>query len=543
MAIALRQSAANSTPFNSHSVRVSLGSATQQGSLVLVIASAVLNSDHTIFSADPSGFTRAVIRQRDDVSMAVWFRQNAPPLSSVTVSARHESLAVRVIEFTGVAQANALDRIAIGDAQSSSVSTGTTGTTAQADELLVGAILSQHASTTQSGFTGGLAKLYENVTSSFDDEDNERHRVTVHSGVTSSTGSFGLGARLSSSRDWVAVLLAFRGGSLGPLRMSSKNAPPMIRFGGRGSLTVFGPLVSRNAPAMIRFGGRGWIGPFEYQFLLGGRTGLLIGKGTEYRVESIEGLGGWEVRASDSPFPRGDGDQRGIDLQGARQVLMRVNFDGSPLDLEAGMQRLLAALRPRRDSDQDMYFRLPGMPLQVLRCRPMSLTREISAERLILASQPFGLRAADPRIYSARSRQVVVPVTEGGGSVVTAVAATNAGNGNAYPIIRITGAPDVEVTSVQLVNVTANVAFEVSTLLPPRGQLVGDMPALVTSEPRSKITVDGQARYAAWLPPRDPFYIAPDPVAPGGVNALYLRTTPEGAGVTCVLEYRDTWAG
>ena len=79
-------------------------------------------------------------------------------------------------------------------------------------------------------------------------------------------------------------------------------------------------------------------------------------------------------------------------------------------------------------------------------------------------------------------------------------------------------------------------------MIPPGAQLIGDMPARITQTGRSPVTLDGQPRYNAWLPPRDAFYLAPDPVAIGGSNAIYLRTTPAGADVACTLTYRDTWA-
>lgn len=534
------------------SCSVNLGTATLPNSLLFLVAAATHNRENgSALPNDPAGFTRVLLRKEDKLTVAVWRREAAPATTKATVQASGETftLQARLIEFTGAAQSGAIDRVTVGGANPESgpgsqfPSSGSTGNTAQADEGLFGVMVNRYGSTVQLGFSGGLAKLYETVSSS-GEPDHDRTRMTVHAATTTAIGSYRLSALLSSNRDWVTALISFRGGSLGPARMSSRNQGPAIRIGGRGTLTAFGPLLSRNQGPAIRIGGSGWIGPFEQQFLLGGRGGLLIGAGTPYRVESVEGLGGWDIRSSDADFPRGDGAQRGIDLQSARQVAFRVNFDADPVELEQRMQALLSALRPQRDSDWDLIFRLVGSPLQMLRCRPMSLTREMNAEQFIRTQQAFALRAADPRIYSVRTREVVVPVTPAGAdTAVTAVSVTNAGNDDAYPVIRIRGAPGVDVTNIQLINASADVRFEVSTVLSESGEIVGDMPAVVTGAPRSKVTLDGNGIYGAWQSPREPFSIAPDPIAPGGVNAVYLRTVPAGAPVTCVLEYRDTSSG
>lgn len=542
---ALKQQAGNSTATDRSSCRVSLNTPTIQGSLVLVVATVRFDLEGSTGPAfvDPPGFVgaRIVERRSDDVAIAIWARANSAPVTSVTVSSNHQSLQVRVLEFTGVAQANALDKVSIGTGRSSFVTTGATGTTSQADELIVAAVLNQFGSTYQYGFSGGLSQLSQ-TESPTSDVDVDRHRVSIHAGTTSVIGSFGLAGRLTATRDWAAVILTFRGAALGPLRMTSLDAPPMLTFGGGGDLTLFGPLTSKNQPDVLTFGGSGWIGPFEHQFLLGGRGGLLIGAGTDYRVESVEGLGGWDIRQSDTDFPRGDGAQRGTDLQSARNILFSVNFDGPPSQLEAANQALLRALRPQRDEDWQLYYRLPGLPLQFLNVRPGSLNRELNAEQLLRTKQSFLLRASDPRIYSARERQVTIPVSPSNTGPVTAVSVINSGNANAYPTIRIQGA-SYEVTNVQLVNVSGDVTFEVDAILPPRAELIGDMPARITGAPRSAVTIDGRPRYNGWVSPREPFFIAPDPVAPLGSNALYLRTTPPGADVTCVLSYRDTSSG
>ncbi len=535
-----RQLARNTVPAGQgRSCPVSLDAASLPKSALILMASATHPRENTnTFSTDPSGFTRIFVMRQDKLTVGMWQRTAAPATTKVTVASSGETYGIQatLIEETEAAQASLVDKFARNGNNpekqpgSKFPNSGSTGTLAAANEVIYGLIVNRYGSTTQTGFTGGLGQVSQTL-SSGTEPDHDRTRMTIFRLKTSSTAAVTLGAQLSANRDWVAGVVTLRGGSLGPLRMTSKNAPPVLTVGGRGRVSLFGPVRSRNAPPVLAVGGRGWIGPFEWQFRLGGRNGLLIGAGTDYDVESVVGLGGADIRTSDGELSREAGAHRGIDLQGVRQVLFQTNF---PSDDEQVTQRLLAALRPQREQDWPMYFRLPGMPVQVIWCRPMSLSREDSVTTSVIRDQQFGLLAVDPRIYSARLHRVPIPVATSD-TVVEVASVINAGNGNAHPVIRITGAPTTQVDHIELVNATPDSSFEIEGILPPLGQLVGDMPGLVTAAPRLTVTLDGQNKYGAWVYPRDPFYIAP------GVNAIYLRTRPAGAAVNCVLEYFDTW--
>lgn len=553
MAPRLRQTAGNAVASGqSISCTATLDRNTVQGNLVVVVASATHPPGYyPLFG--PSGFTLARARTEDELTVAVWYRADCPPISRTSViTTAGKSLQVRVLEYEGLAQSNVLDKVSIdGDNDESGPGSrfpdsGSSGTTSQADELVLGVIANRYVAT-QSGFSGGMSKLVETTSperwgSSNYESERWRTRLTVHETVAASTGSFRIKGQLSTIRDWVAVVLTFRGGTTGPARMSSLTGPAVLTTRGRGDLTVFGPLVATQTTQVLSTGGSGRIGPFEWQFRLGGWDGLLIGHGTDYEVVSISGLGGAEVRTSDTDFSRGDGSFRGADFQTARQMQFTVNFFDDPATMEQRMARLMKALVPRRDADWDLLFRLPGQPLQVLRCRPIQLVREMDLIQSLYNTQSFALRAADPRIYSARQQIIDIPVSPAG-SIVNLVSAVNAGNARAYPVIRIANRGTVDVTRIELVNVTADIAFNIVATIPPNSQLVGDMPARITAAPRSVVQVDGQSRYGSWQPPREPFHLAPDPDTRDGVNALYLRTTPAGANVTATIEYRDTWAG
>lgn len=546
----LEQVAYNATPkWTTRTVTATFARPTKPGSLLVAVCSAAgtLPSDLTT----PPGFTLLDHRGLRDIQQTVWYRVNAPSTISVSTTTIHaeKSMQLRVFEYSGVAQANALDKISARSGEDRNPYSGSTGVTSQDDSLVLAFVTNQYASTTQSAFTGGLTLLYDTVSpqsSSAPQQDWERSRLTVHERITNTATSHSIGATLSTTRRWLATIVVFKGGSLGPALLSATTNTAPVETGGGGVLDQFGPLAAGVDPAptytsvVSGDGLRARIGPFDHQYLLGGWEGLRIGVGTPWRVEEIEGLEGWELRTSDIELPRGDGAVRGIDLQSARIIRVRVNtygdHPGDPAAVEAALDELYRALVPQRDADWEFIWRHPGRPLRMVRVRPTNLVRELDARQVLLTTQEFVLRAADPRHYSAIERRAIIPNTPAGGVEIPTVV-VNEGNGWAYPIIRVDGPPSGVVTRVEVRNITIDSSFVVEAALPAGSTLIGDMDARATDAPRSVVTIDGASKYGAWAHPREAFKLAP------GGNEIVLTTEPAGAPVTAVLTYRDTWSG
>lgn len=548
----LRQDAGNAVGSRqSRTCRATLTRETRQNALVVLTAVAGSGSA----DLTPSSGDWVLIRSRSQggLKVVVWYWEGAPSMSSASVSIdRDASLQVRILEYEDAAQSGALDRVTVQTSTGREPRTGSSGLIAQSDEIVVTVVANRYASTTQGGFSGGLAQLIEQVSPSswggflgallgLSDPDEARTRLTIHQAIASQIASFALSALLSAVRDWICILITFRGASSGPARMTS-TARPALSVTGTGRLTVFGPLTAldlASTGAALRVTGvHARMGPFAHQYLIGGWNGLLIGAGTPWRVESVEGLEGWDVRTSDDELPRGDGALRGVDLQAARQILFRCNFgNGDPRLTEELGGILFRALVPQRDQDFDLIWRHPGLPLQLMRVRPTNLIKESNAERVLLGKQAFSLRGADPRHYGASEKQVTLPVTPAGSDVLV-ISVVNLGNGPAYPLIRVSGPTEGEpVSRVEVANTTNDQTFAVAAILPRGATLRGDMEARATGAPRSVVTIDGQTKYGAWQNPRQTFQLNP------GANLVTLRTVPAGAPVRAELVYRDTSSG
>lgn len=528
----------------SKTCKVTLDRPTLPNAVIVVIASATVPGSGTFTLTGPVGFGSPVReRTANELKFAVWVREGSPSMTSVSVStSAGRSLQVEVLELAGVRPTGSLDKVTIQAVARSSdrPDTGSSGTIAQADEVVVAAVANRYSSTSQLGFIGGLARLAERTTST-QDPDDRRSRLTVHAVTTTAITSFRLSGRLTSARDWVAILLTFRGASSGPVLVSARPRSVLRTGAGTVRMRIEGPIQARNpGPALVTGGGSAWIGPSDYQHLVGGRGGLLIGEGTPYPIASIEGLEGpGDLRISDRDLALSDGSSRGVDLQSARLVEVRLATPGGTrAEVEQRLDVLKRALVPQRDLDLEWIWRHPGQPLRMIRCRPISLRRDMTLEQVITGRQPFALRAADPRIYGTTEHRVVVAVTPAGQLVPVVTQVINVGSAAAHPLITVRNPVGAEtVTRVALVNPGQDVAFDVRAVLPAGSTLIGDMEARATRAPRSTVTVDGRGKYGAWQHPREAFRLGP------GVNELHLITEPAGAPVAVDVRYRDTSSG
>lgn len=519
-------------------LRATFGNPTSPGNFVVavIVASGGRSIDYEL---SDSGFIPLFDRSIGDLQLVILSKENVDSFTSVTMFGdAYRGVTFRIFEYSGVRTAFAGDTGSLDARYSTAAFSGSTPATTQSDELLFGIVANQYLSS-QSAFSGGLTKLFEDKVPDGDTDDWERARVTFHQSIVSATGSYSLGATLGTARRWHAALLTFKGGSTGPARLYSRYQPSLFTAAGNGGskLIVFGRLVtSTDAVYNPGVGVRARIGPFGDQFRLGGWSGLTIGQGTDYAVESIDGLEGWEARTSDDDLPRDDGALRGVDVQTARNIVMKLNYTGSREDLEARKVELMRWLVLQRSEDWELLFRLPGEALKSIYVRPTSMLRNIDPGQVFLQSQSVVLRAADPRHYAASTTTIEVPITSSRSSPNLMVA-VNMGTGPAYPVIRITGPPTGAATRVTLTNVTSHDVFDVSASLGPGNELIADMRSRVAGAAVSPVTIDGVSKYGSWQAPRIPFALAP------GTNYLMFEVEPVGTAVTCTIEYRSTWAG
>ncbi|MFD8470416.1 hypothetical protein ACFV10_35525 [Streptomyces cyaneofuscatus] len=228
----------------------------------------------------------------------------------------------------------------------------------------------------------------------------------------------------------------------------------------------------------------------DWQYELGG---VLMGAGTSVQVMETTGLGRAPVRDNDVDQPSMDGTWPGPDYYAARQVQFdaAVRIPGDP----AACHDIVAALQAAAD---DPAVRLVGgatMPLRLKRPgRPVKRLygrlrmEEPEYGRVIHGYVPLDLEfvATDPGFYADEETTTEIPLgwLTGGGFAAPVVApiyvqsgttaadrpgwATNAGTGQAWPVIRISG----PVANVSVINATTGRRLDLPTLNLAAGQWV-----------------------------------------------------------------------
>ncbi|MFC5947081.1 hypothetical protein ACFQH9_02160 [Pseudonocardia lutea] len=286
--------------------------------------------------------------------------------------------------------------------------------------------------------------------------------------------------------------------------------------------------------------------------------GLVFGEGCDVMVNNAEGFEGYEVRSADSDQPRGDGGLRGLDYVAPRSLSFELSIfepDGNTYGslYEELWARVRSTFRPSRDTDYPLNFKRPGQPERMIMCRPVQLIRSESYRAFNrVGSPPVALRAVDPRIYSATRKSGNVPIYAATGGTVdfaldytvdwdagtrTELVVENAGDANAYPLVRFYGPGSGTCTGVRLTNSTTGQVLDISATVTAGQILTADMEAAVTGANRLVISLDGSSRYGDWELPRQAFYLAP------GSNTLRFEVTGTSTDVVCNLQWRDTWLG
>ncbi|MEV5129302.1 hypothetical protein AB0K87_02075 [Streptomyces sp. NPDC053705] len=204
--------------------------------------------------------------------------------------------------------------------------------------------------------------------------------------------------------------------------------------------------------------------PFEltdWQYELGG---VLMGAGTPIQVIETTGLGRASVRDNDADQPSMDGVFAGPDYYTSRQVQFdaAVRIPGDPAACHDVVDALQAqaddpAVRLAGGVTMPLRMKRPGRPVKVLNGRLRKAEPEYA--QVIHGYVPLDLEfiATDPTFYADADSTTEIPLgwLTGGGFAAPVVApifvqsgttaadrpgwVVNAGTGDAWPIIRITG--------------------------------------------------------------------------------------------------------
>jgi len=153
--------------------------------------------------------------------------------STITVNHRNAyDRTVTVHEFSGLLTASAKDKSASAGGTSTAPSSGTTATTVQADELVLGAVAvagpDTDGFTADGNFPGGPDRLGLNT--------NNQRTINMQYRTVSSTGTYSYAPTLGTSRQWAAAVITYKaeaGDAIAPDAVAdlATNAPTSTSIG------------------------------------------------------------------------------------------------------------------------------------------------------------------------------------------------------------------------------------------------------------------------------------------------------------------------
>lgn len=261
---------------------------------------------------------------------------------------------------------------------------------------------------------------------------------------------------------------------------------------------------------------------YQYEF-----NGILMGSGTNWIVESIDGL--FEMPALVSgDVDRSDthGEIPGEDWMRGRTILMELKgtFDTGTL-MDAAMRDMAKAMRPRTAEAQFM-IRRPGAVDKYINCRPK---RRVFQSNYTLArgiaAGTVELRATDPLIYDKTAKTVAIAIAAG--STSNSGTATNAGDFETWPKLTIAGAG----TNPRISNSTnGNRQVKVDLVMGSGDTLVID-----THPSRRTVLLNGVDRYDVVRTDNQWWEILED------ANTITFSRTGTTGTQTLTVEWRDAW--
>ncbi len=195
---------------------------------------------------------------------------------------------------------------------------------------------------------------------------------------------------------------------------------------------------------------------------------LVIGPGSAYEIQMLEGFDRPDVRTGDQNWPRTRGQSRGLDLLAGRDMHLTMEIAASGGQTMAQLpQALRNALAPRGTTEDPLYVNIAGTTyVTYARVRKHNVPIDISYALGNLAKNVVvQLHATDPNFYDTPTKNPVMnlsppsggvgfplgfPLSFGGSAGGNVITVTNNGDDTAYPIFYVQG----PLTGPSITNVT-----------------------------------------------------------------------------------------
>lgn len=236
------QSATGNTGSGSaSSISVSLGTVPVSGNTLIAVIATRGNTSGIVTSITQTGatWTRAIQAARTSsspgVTNEIWYASGVSGAgTSITINQSTVKSAAVVIEYSGLLVPGPLDQTATATGSGSAVSTGTTASTSEANELWIGGIAISSGSTTVSSILNGFTSVANSATNGFNNA-----KAYALEKIVSATGTASSGGTASNSNiTWAGTMATFRAAQAGTLALTGSAAPNYTVTGMTGSVSI-----------------------------------------------------------------------------------------------------------------------------------------------------------------------------------------------------------------------------------------------------------------------------------------------------------------
>lgn len=192
---------------NTNSLAASFSGASTNGNYLVAALNVQTGGGPTV--TPPAGWSLAVTVNGTGTRTAIYYRENAPATTTVTFTLTNNPISATLViaEYSSVRTSSPLDVTASNSGSGTSLTTGTTGTTAQGSELIIAAV----------GNTPGGVNTFSSPLNGFSivnqiTEASDRFSsVAMLARVVSSVSTYSSGATSSASQPWAAAIATFKG--------------------------------------------------------------------------------------------------------------------------------------------------------------------------------------------------------------------------------------------------------------------------------------------------------------------------------------------
>lgn len=189
-------------------------SSTTGNFLVSLIASKSTDTTNNTL-ATPTGWSLARSELNASTNcpkIYIFYRENAPASTGITVNyaGAAAEFCLTILEYSGIATSASLDKVASASDSvgTTTVSSGTTAATVQADELVIALLANRFVTASQSAWTNSFTQRHYFTSLGTTNTNNEN--FSANEKIVAATGTQTTAATLSSARAWAGAIATFK---------------------------------------------------------------------------------------------------------------------------------------------------------------------------------------------------------------------------------------------------------------------------------------------------------------------------------------------